>query len=483
MAIARRLVAVLIILTALAGSLGYFSAALGLQQGAQSGRNTGWAVFAVISVLSIFLIVLIWHSLRRSLRRIKQQIHQFESQGRIGMIMIDSDDELAELVGMMNRYLTGLKLRFESDRAQQKELQLQAGAAEAECRKTEAIILGICQAVLVIDQYGELLLANAPAERLFQFDIEKHRHCEIEDVVDDTELLDLIRQTAGSCGGQTVRMFKRLSPDGSRMLSLKVLLSCIQDATGRAIGVVVVIHDMTAERELADMKDDFLSSVSHELKTPLSSVRACAEMLLDNEASDRHGQEKMCKIILEQSHRLNSLIDDILNTSSLESGMFVANFEPVDLSELLGEVLDAVRPQAAERKINLIDQIDPSGLAITADRELLYQVVANLLSNAIKYTAERSDVYIRTGTADGRMVTVEVIDQGPGIPQELEGRIFEKFYRMPSSKHLVGGTGLGLHLVREIVERIHLGRVELDSSPGDGSTFRICLPQYAEVEK
>ncbi len=482
MFLARKLILVLVILTALGGSAAYFVTRMGLTGSAEQGRYLGWTVFALLTFLSLLLAVLIWRNLSSSLRQICTQLKHFESDDEIGMIMIDERDELAELVDAVNHYLTRIESKFRQDRILQKELEIQARVAEAERRQREAVIFSISQAVLVTDKYDELILANQSAEKLYQFDLDSSYRKSIDQVIHDDELVELIRQTRRQKNTRVTEMFERVDPQRKKNLSLEVFLSCVLDCQDEILGVVVVIHDVTAEKEIARMKDDFVNSVSHEFKTPLASISACAEMLEDDEAADKQSRHELNSIIREQAQRLNRLVDNILNLSRIESGMFKANKKNLNLTDLVRQVISAMRLQAAEKNITIEQEINCTEPLIFADPDMIHQALMNLLSNAIKYSRPGQSVSVVLSQKDDQHVLLQVNDNGAGIPAENLDQIFEKFYRVRQNRDLAGGTGLGLHLVRKIIETVHDGRINVTSQPGKGSNFFVCLPLCRQLE-
>ena len=183
MGVARRLILVLVVLTALGGSAAYFTTEMGLTGSAHPTQHLGRIVFALITGLSILLAVLIWQNLSSSYRKIRQQLHQFEAEEKIGLIMIDERDELSDLVACINQYLTGIKSRLQEHRIQKKELEIQARVAEAERRQTEAMIFSISEAVLVTDKFDELLMANPTAEKLFCFHLKDRYRRSVEEII------------------------------------------------------------------------------------------------------------------------------------------------------------------------------------------------------------------------------------------------------------------------------------------------------------
>ena len=477
MYLARRLLLVLVVLTALAGSAAYFATQMGLLNAPQRERNLGWFVFALMTALSVLLVVLIWRSLARSLRSIQIQLRHFEDQDEIGMVMVDDHDELADLAGALNRYLTYLKASLQADRVTQKELEIKARVAETERRQREAMIFSISEAVLVTDKFDELLMANPAAERLFNFHLAPCVQRPLQNAVKNDTLLELIRRVRQSKQLQARQLLETADPQTEKNLSLQVMLSCVPDADQDVMAVVVVIHDVTAEQELARMKDNFVSSVSHELKTPLASIRAYAELLADNEPSSERDRERFCGIIQEQADRLNRLIDNMLNLSRMESGSLQARKEPLHLIELINDVIITMEPQAREKSIRFYCECDARELVVFADRDMIYQAVMNIVANALKYSPDSTVVQVRLRPDDNAdYAAVEVIDQGLGIPSECLGRIFDKFYRVDGAPGHASGTGLGLHLVKRIVQEEHQGRITVESQPGQGSTFTIYLP-------
>lgn len=478
MVLARRLILVLVVLTALGGSAAYFTTEMGLAGDASRAENLGWWVFALMASLSILLAILIWRTLSASFRQIRRQLRQFEDDDEIGMIMIDERDDLAELVACINRYLTRLKSRFQQDQEYKRELEIQARVAEAERRQTEAVIFSICEAVLVTDSFDEIRLVNPAAEALFGFRLEEVYRRPVDEVLPDPELLELVRQVRrpNHHNKPIHRLWERPDPDSGKTISWKLFVSGVLDAGRDLIGVVIIIHDVTAEKEIERLKDDFISSVSHELKTPLSSIRAYAELLADREARKPQDYQRFCEVILEQSQRLNRLIDNILHSCRLETGDVQVSRRRLDLVALVRGVLTALEPQAREKQIQLQARLAAEPIWIEADHDMITQAIMNLVGNALKYSRSSSAVQVRLGTTPSQEALVEIEDQGIGIPAEAQDRIFEKFYRVRQDSQIAGGTGLGLYLARRIIETVHRGRIAVSSRPGQGSLFTVTLP-------
>lgn len=358
-----------------------------------------------------------------------------------------------------------------------KEFQLQIQLSHRQKRNTEAIIYSLRDAVIVIDEFDRLLMANEAAGRLFSFDYKNVQHKPIGELVDESKsvFIDFLRQSRCSKTEATRREIQLAQE--ARPRTFDCIISCVYDQRQEVCGVVAVLHDITREKEISQMKNDFVSHVSHELKTPLASITAYSEMLADGEADDEQTRKQFYSVIQNQAKRLNRLIEDILNISRIESGLIKVEKKPVSLTILIEEQLQMIKGYAEEKNINVITQKPIVYDQVYADRDMISQVIVNLLSNAIKYTPSGGSVTIETAVDETTGIArVTVTDTGVGIPADEIGRIFDKFYRVDANKKQAKGTGLGLNLVKQIIEKVHNGRVFVRSQPGIGSTFGFELP-------
>jgi signal transduction histidine kinase len=226
--------------------------------------------------------------------------------------------------------------------------------------------------------------------------------------------------------------------------------------------------------EMNRLKDDFVASVSHELRTPLTSIQGYVKTLLRQDVSfDSEQQRSFLETIERQGTRLHRLIEDLLVVARIEEQQVAPDLEVVDVAELGGRVVEELRSRASSWNIEL--QIDPSLPTVKTDEGKVHQVLSNLVDNALKYSEPGSTVRI-VGAVDGEGVTISVHDEGQGVPQELQDRVFDRFYQVDqSSTRRVGGAGLGLYICRRLVEAIG-GRVWLERSSAEGSVFAIWVP-------
>jgi two-component system phosphate regulon sensor histidine kinase PhoR len=245
-------------------------------------------------------------------------------------------------------------------------------------------------------------------------------------------------------------------------------------------GAVAVLTDITGQKAIQKRNAEFVSSVSHEMKTPLSSIRAYIELLVDGEAEDDVTREEFLGVINSQADRLQRLIDNLLNLARIEAGVVAVNKSPLSLNELLTEALGVMQPAAEDKKIALAGELSPLYLGVLADRDMLLQAAINLISNAVKYTKGGGAVTLKSRMTDHE-IFFEVQDTGVGLSPEDCQRVFEKFYRVKKDRDMAQGTGLGLALVKHIVEDVHSGRIEVTSELGQGSTFRVSLPGLAQL--
>ena len=239
-------------------------------------------------------------------------------------------------------------------------------------------------------------------------------------------------------------------------------------------GVVLSMHDATAQFELNQAKSDMVSLVSHELRTPLTAIRGYSDMLQKYGLVKEKGKEAL-ETIVEETGRLNQLIQSFLDIAYIESGRQKVSKTEFEIAPVLKDMLTNVGPVASEKKIKQ-ETVSGDGVKqILADRLLMYQALTNLVTNAIKYSAPGTTVRISVANGAGR-VRFNVADEGYGIPAEEQAKIFEKFYRRGNKETRdQSGFGLGLAFVKEVAAR-HGGEVVVESEVGKGSTFTLCIP-------
>lgn len=243
-------------------------------------------------------------------------------------------------------------------------------------------------------------------------------------------------------------------------------------------GVVLVFHDITDLKRVEQMRKDFVANVSHELKTPITSIKGFAETMLDEQMDDPQIQNKFLRIIYNESDRLQALVHDLLELSKLEKEEMKLRMKKVQITHILDDIIAIIEAQANKKAIAFHVKIDQN-IMIYVDPDRLKQVVANLLYNAINYTPNNGQVTLTVKEENG-LVEISVEDDGMGIPSEMCDRIFERFYRVDKARSRnTGGTGLGLAIVKHIVEA-HDGSIKVESIEEQGSKFTVFLPTRIE---
>jgi len=259
-----------------------------------------------------------------------------------------------------------------------------------------------------------------------------------------------------------------------------VRASSVTAEYGEVIGIVAAISDITRQYELQQTKNDVISLVSHEMRTPLTAIQGMTELLADYEL-DPSRRREMHLAINDEVKRLTRMITEYLDITRLESGATVLRPAPLRLELLLERVLLMLDPVAAQRKIRLVRRFDAGVPPLVADPDLLSRAVENLVSNAIKYSPPETEVSVSVSSGDAA-VMISVADQGYGISGQDLNRIFDKFFRVPRVQDAgVPGTGLGLALVREIAE-LHGGSVSVVSKMNEGSTFMLRIPRQGAAQ-
>jgi signal transduction histidine kinase len=240
-------------------------------------------------------------------------------------------------------------------------------------------------------------------------------------------------------------------------------------------GLILTLRSVSHELELARLKSDFVSTVSHEFKSPLTSIRQLAEMLQLGRVPSEERRQKYYDVLLEQSERLALLTDNILSLAKIESGGAALKLESTDIAALVADVTASIQERVRHEGFTIGLGVDGPLPPVAADRSALGQAVTNLIDNAVKYSGGSRKIEVRA-SHEGQAVAIAVRDFGIGISQEDRARVFERFYRAGDAlTRTVKGSGLGLALVREIVEA-HRGKVLVESEPGQGSLFTILLP-------
>jgi two-component system phosphate regulon sensor histidine kinase PhoR len=419
--------------------------------------NMLWAGL-VIAAGAAVLSLLISRRISQPIVAIKQVAERFAS-GELDLRVPTPDStELAALAGSLNKMAAQLGERITTITEQRNEL--------------DAVLSSMVEGVFAVDTKGRIVSMNPAAAGLLGIDPAQAQSRQVEEIVRNVDLQEFVRQTLA--GIQPDERDISLPISGGQSFSLHG--ACLTDARGRRSGAVIVLNDMTRIRRLEAVRRDFVANVSHELKTPVTSIQGFVEALADGSVQDPAQVERYLGIIARHALRLNGIIDDLLTLSRLEEAgeQRALNFAVCPIKPVLEEAIDLSGVRANEKRIT-IDLACDDGVEVRINPPLLEQAVINLIDNAIKYSPEGSHIRIEA-RKDGTKITIAVTDEGCGISPEHLPRIFERFYVVDKSRsRKLGGTGLGLAIVKHIAQT-HGGGVTVESTPGKGSTFTLHLP-------
>jgi len=376
-------------------------------------------------------------------------------------------------------YADLLRRTYEAEHARA-ALEVRAQRMATLYEQVQAVLDGLAEPVVAINNLDEVVLANTSAEKLFNFDLDKVEQRSAENLLHCEALLDLLtnsRQRTGSARriGE-VRLGDEDSDDWYRVTT-NGMSGQRKSSGGRddVHGAVAVLRDIRGDKAAQKRHAEFVSAVSHEMKTPLAGIKAYVELLADDDAQDDEAREEFLSVINSQANRMERLIDNLLNLARIEAGVVKVDKQPRSLNEILEEAVRVTTPAAEAKKMQLQADLSPMYLGVLADRDLLLQAAINLLSNAIKYTPEQGQVNLRSRLR-GNDAVFEVSDTGVGLSEDDCQRVFDKFYRVKDQRNMAEGTGLGLPLARHIVEDVHGGHLTVESELGVGSTFTVAIP-------
>ncbi|HST60024.1 MAG TPA: response regulator [Longimicrobium sp.] len=414
---------------------------------------------------------------------LRQRADRAESLERRTRWLLTAGSILAVLLALATGVMVERRTRrlAEVNRELQAEVVQRALARDAMLRisrQNELILESAAEGIYGLDPQGYTLFLNPSAARMLGRSADDVIGRPFEAVLGmgaaeaGGEGVNPVRATLGSGVGREVKDAAFRRADGSSFPVEYSSTPIVED--GQITGAVVTFRDVTERREVERMKDEFVSVVSHELRTPLTSIRGSLGLLAAGKLGEVPEKgRRMLEIAVQNTDRLVRLINDILDIERIESGTVTMELKPVDASELVHQSVEVMAAMAEKAGVRLYSWADRQPLEADPDRIL--QVLTNLLSNAIKFSPPESEVSLTTEVGDGE-VAFRVRDAGRGIPADRLESIFERFSQVDSSDARdKGGTGLGLAICRSIVQQ-HGGRIWVESTPGEGSTFTFTLP-------
>lgn len=342
-----------------------------------------------------------------------------------------------------------------------------------EAARREAILSSMGEGVLAVDHDRRVIFCNAAIARAVGMRNPVRNRMPLLELVRDSEIQALIDEVIES--GKDVKRSLRIGAASGR--SYQIYAAPFERGSSR--GAIAIFHDITDLERLEQVRKDFIANVSHEMRTPLASIIACADTLLEGALEEAPANRRFVEIVKANANRLNSISADLLILSDLESGVTPGEPERISVREALETAVRTVQAEANTSDIQ-ITAGPIEDLFVTGYKFRLEQALMNLLVNAVKFNRPGGEVRAQARRADDRSIEISVSDTGIGIPSQDLPRIFERFYRVDKARsRRVGGTGLGLSIVKHVVEGMN-GSVKVDSQLARGSTFTITFPPASD---
>jgi two-component system phosphate regulon sensor histidine kinase PhoR len=367
--------------------------------------------------------------------------------------------EIHDLGVVLNQMADSWTQRLEQERIQRAQMT--------------AILASMSDGVLAVDSDDRIILINAAAGRMLNIKPPEAKDRLFQEVVRNSALDALIHQTRDSSDMKTEEV-TIYGPENRRLIGS---CSMLMNAKGARIGALLVLNDITRLRRLETIAQDFVGNVSHELKTPVTTILGFIETLLDGVYLEPEKAERFLRITLRQVGRLNAIIEDLLTLSKLDSpdGRAAISMEECDLEAVLKNAIEVSRLRQDSDASRVALECE-EGLRARVNTPLLEQALINLIDNALKYSGTDHPIEVHA-SAEGEGIVISVRDYGSGIDPQHHARVFERFYRVDRNRsRKEGGTGLGLSIVDHII-KVHRGRIELKSGPGKGSEFILHFPR------
>ncbi len=331
-----------------------------------------------------------------------------------------------------------------------------------------AILESMSEGVIAINLKQQVVLVNDAAARLLGFNAEGAAGKLLWEIVREPQILKAVR----GIGVEDPRTMVQVGPIAGR--TLEIIIS-VFPASGEAQGLVLVAHDITESSRYQELRKEFVANVSHELRTPLTVIRGYLETLREGAIGDPVKGPEFLATMQKHADQLTNLVSDLLDLSRLESQPGMPQSQSVNVASVVRRSAELLQPAATKKGQELIVTLPSALPEVVGNPDYLERAVSNLIDNAIKYTREQGRINVSATEVDGQLV-IEVADNGIGIPPQDLARIFERFYRVDRSRSReMGGTGLGLSIVKHVAQ-VHGGSIEVSSTPGTGSSFRLRIP-------
>ena len=345
----------------------------------------------------------------------------------------------------------------------------------ADRNRYATIFAGMVEGVISIDEHQKIIHINRTAAELLELSATQCINKSIWEELRITEISQALEQAMAKKNVVKIQM-RRSTEHLDQVVDIHIAVLC--DNADHSIGAVIVLNDISELDHLMRIRQDFVANASHELKSPITVIRGLTETILDDDEMDPATQHRFIEKIHNQSHRLSSLVSDLLTISRLESNQDEQHFQPINYLNIIKKSIKAIEVSCQEKELSVTINLPEQNIHLLGDEQGISQLVDNLLDNAVKYTPLGGSLLIQLEVHE-LTSTLRIQDSGVGISPQYQHRIFERFYRVDKARSReLGGTGLGLSIVKNIAEQ-HGGSVSVTSQPGQGATFKVELPLEA----
>lgn len=432
------------------------------------GRTDLFIIVVLLIIASLGFGILIVMSLNRSLKKIKGGAQRIANGDFSQTIQVHSRDEIGELGQTFNQMADRLKESY--------------SRLALEKQRDEALLESMGEGMVAVDESNKVVLVNSVATQLLE--LESRTAAVGKSIFETYKIYDAKLQPIKDTDQPVYITLKTGHPSGDaftfqRKDNKKILLginSYPVTLNQKTVGAIMILRDVTKEKEVDRMKTEFISLASHQLRTPLSAIKWFTEMLISGDAGKLTPEQlDFAQNVSDSAERMIELVNSLLNISRIESGRIIIDPRPTDLKQLVTGIVNDLKAKTEERKQTLIISVHKDLPKINLDPRLISQVYLNLLTNAIKYTPKGGEITVLISKKDDQVIS-QVTDNGYGIPKSEQGKIFQKFFRAGNIiKVETDGTGLGLYLIKAIVESSG-GKIWFESQEGKGTSFWFTLP-------
>ncbi|MCM3599267.1 cell wall metabolism sensor histidine kinase WalK [Robertmurraya korlensis] len=420
-----------------------------------------WWILTVSLGIALFVIILLGYKITTMYTKPIESATNVAIELAKGNYRARTYEDHADETGMLSSSINVLA----------RNLQELMKSKEIQQDRLGTLIENMGSGLILIDSRGYINLVNRTYKEIFQIESNEYLEKLYYEVIEQKDICDLIEEIF-----MTEHKIRKqlIVPVGIERRHFEVYGVPIIGLNDVWKGILLVFHDITEIKKLEQMRKDFVANVSHELKTPITSIKGFSETLLDGAMEDKQTLEAFLTIILKESDRLQTLIQDLLDLSKMEKQGFQLSIQKINIVDVLNEVLPILAGKALEKKIDLQFEAEEEVIFVEGDVYRLKQVFINLITNAISYTPEEGSVKVEVRERTSK-IRIKVIDTGIGIERKEIPRIFERFYRVDRARSRnSGGTGLGLAIVKHLIEA-HRGNIRVESKVGRGTTFIIEL--------